>query len=70
MLILKLDLEFLSFSLALKGAPNLDIRTLFSARGQNQRCGYLLQPQHIQTPSTCSIRSLYEGTPVHFRAGS
>jgi hypothetical protein len=40
-----LDLEFLSFSLALKGVPNLTIRT--SRICQTQSPGYLLQPEPI-----------------------
>ena len=52
-----LDLEFLSFSLALEGVPNLTIRT--SRIEQTQRPGYLLQPDHFMTPSTCSMDLLY-----------
>jgi hypothetical protein len=45
----------LSFSLALEGQTKPD-----------QHHSYLLQLQQIQMPSTCSIQSSYEGTPVHF----
>ena len=62
-----------------KGSPNLAIRAppgcrdrLFLAndRRATNNSGYLLQPPSSTMPSTCSIRSLSEGTPVHFKAGS
>ena len=52
-----LDLEFLSFSLALEGVPNLTIRT--SRICQTQRPDYLLQSDQIMMPSTCSTDLLY-----------
>src|SRR5215217_1792744 len=48
MLIFELDLANLTFSLALKGVPNLAIRTLCSVRDQFQR---------IRLPFTASSRS-------------
>jgi hypothetical protein len=58
MLIFKLDLEFLSFSLALKGVPNLTIRSAPT-----------VQLPFTATPDPDAIdvfdMSLIAGTPVH-----
>ena len=62
-----------------KGSPNLAIRAppgrrdrpfLANDRRGTNTSGYLLQPPSSMMPSTCSIRSSSEGTPVHFEAGS
>ncbi len=57
-----LDLECLSSSLALRGVPNLTIRT--SRICQTQRPGYLLQPGRHDAIDVFDM-SFIAGTPVH-----